>query len=322
MYFFKFFFSSNLRTRFEKETKDLTLMHEEKITALKSEIELNYRMQMFEVEERKNDQIKKLIENHDLAFNDMKNYYNDITLNNMSLISSLKEQIEALRKQCERSDRVAAEMSAENRKLNEPLEQARKELVTLKRKLEFNERDKAQLSRLKHRNNYVEKQLKDLTWETEVLLLRNNTLVKQREELKEKFEEAVIELQQKTGLKNVLLERKIEIMEKESEKREIMLQETVNACKTATGSAGNDAESAIQLERRIENILEDKNKMIQDLRYEVVRVTKAHDDLLATYESKLVQFGIPKEELGFKPLRSTSKWNYSRGPASLVTKNL
>uniref|UniRef100_A0A1I8MAN4 Dynein regulatory complex subunit 4 n=1 Tax=Musca domestica TaxID=7370 RepID=A0A1I8MAN4_MUSDO len=312
---------TELRTKFEKETKDLTLLHEEKMHDLKNEIELIYRMQMFEVEERKNLQIQKLIENHDMAFNDMKNYYNDITLNNLGLISSLKEQMETLRKQAERSDRLANDMANENRKLKEPLEQAQQELVVMKRKLEFYDRDKAQLSRLKTRNAQVEKQLKALTWETEALLLRNDTLVKEREELKEKFEDVVIELQQKTGLKNVLLERKIAIMEREGEKQEIMLKETLDTCAAVVKSVGKDIESPVELERRVENVLDEKNKLIQELRYELARLTKAHDDLLATYETKLLQYGIPKEELGFEPLRSTSKWSYLLGPAGLVTKN-
>ena len=299
----------------------MTLLHEEKMIALKADIQLIYRMQMFEVEERKNTQIQKLIENHDLAFNDMKNYYNDITLNNLGLISSLKEQMELLRKQTERSDRIAADMSNENRKLKEPLEQAQQELVVLRRKLEFYDRDRAQLQRLKNRNNFVEKQLKALTWETEALLLRNDTLVKEREELKEKFEDVVIELQQKTGLKNVLLERKIAIMEKEGEKQELMLNETIKSCAAAVKASGMQADTPIELEKKAEDILDEKNKIIQELRYELARITKAHDDLLATYESKLTQFGIPKEELGFEPLRTTSKWSYLCGPAGLVTKN-
>lgn len=47
-------------------------------------------MEMFEVEERKNAQITELTKSHEKAFNEMRNYYNDITLNNLALISSLK----------------------------------------------------------------------------------------------------------------------------------------------------------------------------------------------------------------------------------------
>ena len=31
-------------------------------------------------------------------------------------------------------------------------------------------------------------------------------------------------------------------------------------------------------------------------------VTKAHNDVIRVYESKLTEFGIPVEELGFRPL--------------------
>uniref|UniRef100_A0A1B0ARW9 Dynein regulatory complex subunit 4 n=1 Tax=Glossina palpalis gambiensis TaxID=67801 RepID=A0A1B0ARW9_9MUSC len=303
-----------------KMTNDMELLHEEKMLVLKNEIELVYRMQMFEVEERKNTQIQKLIDNHDSAFNDMKNYYNDITLNNLSLISSLKQQMEALRKQTERSERLAADMIQENRKLKEPLEQAQQELQLLRRKLEFYDRDRAQLMRLKVRNAYVEKQLQALTWETDALLLRNDTLVKEREELKEKFEEVVIELQQKTGLKNVLLERKIAIMEKEGEKQKQLLKETMDRCVDTKDPAIRKLDAKAR-EASVENVLEEKNRVIHELSYELARITKAHDDLLATYESKLAQFGIPKEELGFEPLRKTVKWNYMCGPAGLVTEN-
>lgn len=47
-------------------------------------------MEMSEIEERKNTQISELMKNHEKAFNEIKNYYNDITLNNLALISNLK----------------------------------------------------------------------------------------------------------------------------------------------------------------------------------------------------------------------------------------
>jgi len=128
------------------------MLHEEKMIEQKAKLDLFYGTQMFEVEERKNQQIKDLQDHHDLAFNDMKNYYNDITLNNLALIGSMKEQLEHLRKQAERSDRIAADTAAENRRLKEPLEHANIQLNEYRRKLEFYERDKQQLSRLKVRN--------------------------------------------------------------------------------------------------------------------------------------------------------------------------
>lgn len=66
-----------------------------------------------------------------------------------------------------------------------------------------------------------------------------------------------------------------------------------------------------------------KNATITDLQYELARVCKAHDDLLETFEEKLQQYGIPKQELGFIPLRMIpeGQGSLARGPAGLVTKN-
>ena len=50
-------------------------------------------MEITEVEERKNTQIANLIKNHEVAFAEMKTYYNDITLNNLSLIKSMKVRL-------------------------------------------------------------------------------------------------------------------------------------------------------------------------------------------------------------------------------------
>ncbi|SPP80373.1 dynein regulatory complex subunit 4 isoform X1 [Drosophila guanche] len=304
------------RLTFERERKDNEMLHEEKMMEQKSKLDLFYSTQMFEVEERKNQQIRNLQDHHDGAFNDMKNYYNDITLNNLALIGSMKEQLEQLRKQTERSDRIAADTALENKRLREPLEQANIQLNEYRRKLEFYDRDKQQLSRLKSRNTKLEKKVKGLTWEAETLILRNDSLVAQRETLKERFNDVIVELQQKTGLKNVLLERKIAALLREEEKRSIILHETIATC------APNLADKLTGLDERVGNIVDEKNKIIIDLRYEVAKSRKAHDDLLETYECKLKQFGVPSDNLGFTPLRDRDdKQLYICGPAGIVTKN-
>ena len=47
---------------------------------------------------------------------------------------------------------------------------------------------------------------------------------------------------------------------------------------------------------------------------------KAHNDLLRTYEAKLTAFGVPVDEVGFKPLESTvTGQELGKGPAGLVS---
>ena len=62
------------------------------------------------------------MKNHEKAFSDIKNYYNDITLNNLALINTLKEQVEEMKKKEERLEKQMNEITAENKKLTEPLQ--------------------------------------------------------------------------------------------------------------------------------------------------------------------------------------------------------
>ena len=62
-------------------------------------------VQVSHVEERKNDQIEHIKKSHEKAFNEIKNYYNDITLNNLAMIATLKEEIKERDVKIERSEK-------------------------------------------------------------------------------------------------------------------------------------------------------------------------------------------------------------------------
>lgn len=89
----------------------MSLLHEQQLNEYIVESEIKHRMEMFEVEERKSMQITKLVESHEKAFKEIRNYYNDITLNNLALISTLKEQMEELREQSEKNEKQMAEVT-------------------------------------------------------------------------------------------------------------------------------------------------------------------------------------------------------------------
>ena len=70
----------------------------------------------------------------------------------------------------------------------------------------------------------------------------------------------------------------------------------------------------LQVHKKLDDVLENKNQIIKALKYDVAKVSKAHNDLIRVYEAKLAEYGIPAEELGFRPLVT----NTSPGPAGLV----
>ena len=70
----------------------------------------------------------------------------------------------------------------------------------------------------------------------------------------------------------------------------------------------------LQVNKKLEDVLDNKNQIIKALKYDIAKVSKAHNDLIRVYEAKLAEYGIPAEELGFRPLLT----NTATGPAGLV----
>lgn len=83
-------FVTGLRDQFQEQAHELEEKYEKKLRQLRDELEIRRKTDIHEIEERKNAQINTLMRNHEKAFSDIKNYYNDITLNNLSLINTLK----------------------------------------------------------------------------------------------------------------------------------------------------------------------------------------------------------------------------------------
>jgi hypothetical protein len=59
-------------------------------------LELKLKVEIHELEERKNLHINELMMNHDNAFAELKKYYNDITAENLNLIKAHKEKIASI----------------------------------------------------------------------------------------------------------------------------------------------------------------------------------------------------------------------------------
>ncbi|XP_044262326.1 dynein regulatory complex subunit 4 [Tribolium madens] len=304
---------SNIRNQFELKEKELENKYEKKFADLKQELNIKHTMEMSELEERKNNQITDLTKHHEKVFNEMKNYYNDITLNNLALISSLKDQMEVLRKQNERMSKQVADITAENKRLTEPLKQAQIDVAEYKRQLEHYEKDKLSLANTKAKLSTTKQELDDLRWANDALQLRFEKLEAEKDELSRRFIDAILDVQQKTGQKNMLLQRRVQTLTNVAEYRDVIIGE-LRALTSEDITAKN---------LKLEKVLARKNTVIHDLQYELARVCKAHDDLLDTYEDKLQQYGIPKEELGFVPLRilQDGQGGLPKGPAGLVTKN-
>lgn len=77
-------------------------------------------MEIHEIEERMNTHINDLMQNHEKSFNEMRDYYNSITRDNLALINSLKDELGELKSKAIINERTIEEIGHENRYVGRP----------------------------------------------------------------------------------------------------------------------------------------------------------------------------------------------------------
>jgi len=125
---------------------------------------------------------------HEKAFGEIKNYYNDITHNNLDLIKSLKEEVAEMKKKEAQDEKLMFEISQENKRMSEPLKKALQVITSyvliaeilfsatsfwqdverLRKCIKSYDEDKIALKKAKAELLVLEDELSTLSWEHEV----------------------------------------------------------------------------------------------------------------------------------------------------------
>uniref|UniRef100_A0A8C4Q8T3 Dynein regulatory complex subunit 4 n=1 Tax=Eptatretus burgeri TaxID=7764 RepID=A0A8C4Q8T3_EPTBU len=302
---------SHLRDDFNRQVSEIETKYKEKMHQLQEELKLQRKTDLHELEENKNGQINSLVKCHEKSFSDMKNYYNDITLNNLSVINTLKEQLQKSKKHEERMEREMLDLNVQKRQVVDRLEKAQGELVELRKDLENYTKDKRLLANNKVRIKVLEAEKKELKWEMEVLEQRFDKVEEERDELRGHFVTTLNEVQQCSNLQSIVLERKLAALETTLEKKDAQLDKVLSTCNLAP-------EDVTVVTQKVEDVLDYKNGAIKQLQFELARACKAHNDLLRAYKEKLAAQGLPQVAPNFKPLKpSTVMQDICKAPASL-----
>ncbi|OMJ76056.1 hypothetical protein SteCoe_24661 [Stentor coeruleus] len=282
-------------------------IYKQKLQALKENLELRLKVEIHEVEERKNKHRNELMVKHEKAFRNIKDYYNDITRGNLEKIRELKEEKKKL-EQNQIDHKIAIDdLKKENDTLKNPLEDAKAELSKLEDRLTNYNLDKVSLFNAKKHLKTLLYQLEKCKYDKKELENKYQQAAGEKDELFKKYESTVDRVRQKADYKNVYLEQKLKGLEDNLQRKETQLQEVL-------AKVSLEPSLVVEINKRIEEALEAKNTILKNLNYSLAHATKAYNDAIRVYEAKLIEFGIPPEELGFQPLES----NTSTMPAGLV----
>eukprot|EP00672_Neobodo_designis_P018228 CAMPEP_0174827110 /NCGR_PEP_ID=MMETSP1114-20130205/493_1 /TAXON_ID=312471 /ORGANISM="Neobodo designis, Strain CCAP 1951/1" /LENGTH=451 /DNA_ID=CAMNT_0016060715 /DNA_START=132 /DNA_END=1487 /DNA_ORIENTATION=+ len=270
---------------FERETKELHLKYDRKVKTLREEMEAKRKEDIATVEQRKAEHIAELREMHEKAFKDIRDYYTEITSSNLETIKTLKEEVYSRKNTEAGNEKAMFEIAQTNKRLTEPLTRAQKQKKQLEGELADYERDRAALKAAKQELRELEQRFKTLTWENEVLGQRFAKLQEDRDLIFQQYSDNLQDIQQKAVFKRVLLHRKLEVVQQQLERKDAQLGEVLK-------NANVDEATAKSVERKLDDLLADKNRTIEDLQQLLAAVTLRHDKAVQAYEVYVRQNGV------------------------------
>ena len=101
-----------------------------------------------------------------------------------------------------------------------------------------------------------------------------------------------MQVQQRVGLRNVLLERKQEAMKELLEKQTTILSEI--------GAANMfEPDTLVELEKRVETFFNDKYTRNKKLQFQLSKVVKMYNNLLTKFRTKAKEMDMDAQNIGF-----------------------
>mmetsp|Transcript_11500 Transcript_11500/g.12632 ORF Transcript_11500/g.12632 Transcript_11500/m.12632 type:complete len:471 (+) Transcript_11500:43-1455(+) len=284
-----------MRQEYERKANDLKTKYKEKMNDLRQDMEDARKAITKQIEDNKTKHINDITHEHAQKLQDIKNYFSEITRTNIDFIKQSKDRISKLRADEAGLEKKLMERQIENKKYSDPLKEAVKDVERLRETKEQYESDKEKLEQVKDAILSHERDIKSVEWEYEVLLQKFQYLDRDRKDIMERFNSSLYEIMQKTGLKNIILQKKIETLTETLETKDVQLNQVLSTANIDPRSLGVIASSVEEVESL-------KNEQIQEIQGELKKIREAHSNMVKTYEGKLSEFGIPVEELGFDPL--------------------
>ena len=283
------------RQEHERAMRELTLKYDLKKKKVYSEMEEIRTQAVKKLEDEKEKRAKNIKAQHAANYKDIKNYYNDITNSNLSLIKQFKEDIEKAKGQEEKDLKRLTKMEDQNKRLQIPLDDARKEIEKMKRDLEEWKQIKAEKKKLRTQISGLENEYLKLEYEYEVALQQFQYLEKEKDLLFDKYEEVMYDIHQKSGLRNLIYEKKKALIKERLEAKD----QELNKVLSLTNIDENSKKSILE---SLQDVIAMKDQIIAELQEDLRQIRAAHVHMVKAYDGKLSEFVIPVEELGFNPL--------------------
>lgn len=288
---------AKLRHQFEDSLSELNSRCIIRLKQLETDLELRRRVEIHEVEERKNQHINDLVKNHQKAFGQMQNYYNDITGSNLQLIKSLQKQVETLKSRATNNKKMLYEYTIENQKLSEPLSKVSAEIAELQGQLKERTKDQMALRNANSRLLSLTKSINEMKKKYQKLEENYHQVERERDDLYHSFEEVLQRIERQSDFQNQALDQRLHEAEMAAEKATVQVEGIIKA-------ADLDSNEIEHVLSSLSQMILVKDEALTDARFNVVKLKKQFNDQMEAFRVRLKDLGIPESEfnaMGFYP---------------------
>jgi len=234
---------------------------------------------------------------HRRPLQSIREYYVDITHNNLEKIKELKGLV-AERRRAEEADLLAIrKLARENHRMALPLKQANEDVYRLKEQLSAHEADKDGLRVVTAALLVVEQDAKATGWEQEILEQRLARAEREVAELQAKYLEVTSSVDQKNGFERLLLEKRIQATKAEIDTREAQMHHVLV-------DVGKVQSQAVRQITDRPNPIAGKVEELRALRAHFETLDATYVAMVGAVTAKLEEFGVAPNEVGFEPRAS------------------
>eukprot|EP00796_Vickermania_ingenoplastis_P005250 gene5250-3761_t len=261
------------------------LKYEHKMKTLREDMDRQRREDIGQIEKRKEQHVEELREVHERTFKEIKEYYSEITSNNLEMIRTLKDEVYARKRTEAHNEKAMFEVAQRNKKLTEPLAKLQRQKKDLEQDLANYIADKDMLQQLKTEVRSTDQEYQTLLWEHEVLFQRFEKLEEDKNIILNKYNNMLQDIQKKSTFRRVLVQKKLELVQGQLEGRDAKLTELLKR-------ANVNAEDLKGLQQKVHDLLSEKDKTIEDLKILILNMTERGEDIITTYHAYLENNGI------------------------------
>jgi intracellular sulfur oxidation DsrE/DsrF family protein len=301
--------TAKLRDKFERQHQALKAQYEDRLERLQQELDVRRRLELHEAGERHNTHLNTLIWNHEAKVEETRAYYVSITKDHVALITELQQRVAELHAHQAQGRESLAELEQQRQAVSAPVRESAAQVAVLSSHEVHMQRCTQSLAVMRGRLSTLNAKVQTLRSGRVRLSVEHKAAREERERLRQAWEGIVSQAEAGAGARAEQLEQTL-----------AQLQEAYRGENARLGAAlragALDAGVARRVAAKLDSVLGAKQEQVEQLRYEVARAGKMHDDWHRVMRAKLVALGIPEEDVGAQELLGCA----NTAPTGILTK--